>query len=286
MSHVADALRKAAGTSVDPPDDADHPWGAELNRLEPAFHSEPGLSPREGLRVRATGVPTALDTPPPRLATRPVAVPRPLMTTGTSEQTRSHLAALVQRVFLPVSGEPARAVAFSGLGTESALITATAADMLAQQTGAQVCLVDANFAAPTLHAHFGQDNIGGFAEAIRDGLALSTAARELSANLSLLPSGRAAAPSFASEAVRLQMAQFLAEFDYVVIDIGPLSESGPAVGLAPLLSGVILVMAAEATRRESARQVTQMLTNVGASVIGAVLTNRHYPIPDALYRRL
>jgi protein-tyrosine kinase len=283
MSHVADALRKAAGMSVDPLDEGDHPWGAELDRLEPAFDRDLELCPAEG--IRAPAGPT-LDTRPPRLAARPIAAPRLVPAVQASEPVRSQLAALVQRVFLQVAGEPPRSVAFSGLGTESALVTATAADVLAQQTGAQVCLVDANFATPGLHAIFGVDNTTGFGEAIADGRPLSAAARELSANLWLLPTGRTAPPSFASDGVRLHLAQFLAEFDYVVMDIGPVSGSGTAVALAPLLSGVILVMAAEATRKESARQVAQVLNGVGASVIGAVLTNRQYPIPDALYRRI
>jgi Mrp family chromosome partitioning ATPase len=112
-------------------------------------------------------------------------------------------------------------------------------------------------------------------------------AQEIRPNLWLMPTGKPGRrPSFASETVRLRMAQFIAGFDYVLIDMEALSGPGDAAGLAPLVDGVILVLAADATRRESARRATQQLQGNGASVLGAVLTNRRMPIPDAIYRRL
>ena len=71
-----------------------------------------------------------------------------------------HLAPLVERVFLPVSGEPPRAVAFVGVGAPSHAITATTAELLATVDAVRVCIVDANFTAPSLHERFGVANDG------------------------------------------------------------------------------------------------------------------------------
>ena len=54
----------------------------------------------------------------------------------------------------------------------------------------------------------------------------------------------------------------------------------------PLLTGVILVLGADTTRREAARRAAQTLSSWGTSPLGAVLTDRRFPIPETLYRHL
>jgi polysaccharide biosynthesis transport protein len=72
----------------------------------------------------------------------------------------------------------------------------------------------------------------------------------------------------------------------VLVNVEPLAPGNSAAGLLRLVGGVIVVVAADATRREAARRAIDSLTESGVTVIGAVLTNRRYPIPDALYRLL
>jgi Mrp family chromosome partitioning ATPase len=50
--------------------------------------------------------------------------------------------------------------------------------------------------------------------------------------------------------------------------------------------GVVLVLEANATRRDAARRVKEILNAANVSVLGVVLNNRTFPIPDVLYRRL
>lgn len=291
MSRVADALSRASGGSSAPDafNDEDHPWGSDLAAAPYVdVVVEPPLAAR-GFESRRHVPPPP---PPPVPATeRRTRAPEPALQRPSTDVVdpvlRQHLSALVERVFAPVSGNPARSVAFSGLDTRSGTITAVTADMLAKQTGASVCVVDANFMAPSLHEHFGVENGIGLVDAVDGNISLVDAAREVGPNLWLLPSGMARRrPSFASDTVRVKVAQFIARFDYVLADIEPVSGISDATGLAPLVNGVILVIAADATRRESAKRAAQVLQGIGAPVLGAVLTNRRFPIPDALYRRL
>jgi Mrp family chromosome partitioning ATPase len=291
MSRVADALSRAAGRPVataEPFREDDHPWGGDLTaeadlddgRVDaPAFRlSHPHVADTAAapppVPVRTPSTARSMDSP----ATQAVVI---------DDALRPHLVALVERVFAPVSGNPARSVAFSGLGSQSAFITAAAADLLATQTGASVCVVDAHFASPSLHEQFGVDNHAGLSEAVEGDVAFSDVLREVRPNLWLLSAGGPGRrPSFASDSIRLRIAQFIARFDYVLADIEPVSGVSDATGLAPLVDGVILVLDADATRRESARRAGQALRAIGATVLGAVLTNRRFPIPDALYQRL
>jgi Mrp family chromosome partitioning ATPase len=76
------------------------------------------------------------------------------------------------------------------------------------------------------------------------------------------------------------------DFDYSVIH-------GPAAGattdldwLAPLCDGVIMVLDAHRTRRAVARNAQQMLQAAHARVLGTILNQRTFPIPEALYQKL
>ncbi len=286
MSRVADAVSRAAGESSAPDtfNDEDHPWGSDLAAASFVDVAEPPPAAR-GFESRLHAAAPPL--PATERRTRAVEPPPPRTASDVDPGLRQHLSALVERVFAPVSGNPARSVAFSGLDARSSVITAVTAEMLARQTGASVCVVDANFTSPSLHEYFGVENEAGLIDAVDGNISLVDAAREVGPNLWLLPSGRARRrPSFASDSVRVKIAHFIARFDYVLADIEPVSGISDATGLAPLVNGVILVIAADATRRESAKRAAQVLQGIGAPVLGAVLTNRRFPIPDALYRRL
>jgi Mrp family chromosome partitioning ATPase len=169
----------------------------------------------------------------------------------------------------------------------SAAITAAVAQTLARRTAASVCVVDANFGAPTLHRHFNLAPRDGFAEALTGHAPLVAATLQVDSHLWLLPAGRApVTDSLASDAVRGRLAHFMAEFDYVLIDVEPMGDAASVSGVVPLLTGVILVLGADSTRREAARRAAQTLTNWGTSPLGAVLTDRRFPIPETLYRHL
>jgi Mrp family chromosome partitioning ATPase len=47
-----------------------------------------------------------------------------------------------------------------------------------------------------------------------------------------------------------------------------------------------MVLKANASRRETARQAIQDLQSGKAKVLGAVLNQRTFPIPDSIYRNL
>jgi Mrp family chromosome partitioning ATPase len=50
--------------------------------------------------------------------------------------------------------------------------------------------------------------------------------------------------------------------------------------------GIVLVLRANSSRRESARKATQDLQNAKARVLGAVLNQRTFPIPESIYKKL
>jgi hypothetical protein len=48
----------------------------------------------------------------------------------------------------------------------------------------------------------------------------------------------------------------------------------------------VLVLTANRTRRESALRAREYLLHCNAELLGTVLDERTYPVPEAIYRRL
>jgi Mrp family chromosome partitioning ATPase len=72
----------------------------------------------------------------------------------------------------------------------------------------------------------------------------------------------------------------------VLILAPPAAQYGDAALLGQETDGVILILESNQTRRETARIATQNLTAAKVQVLGAVLNNRTFPIPESIYRKL
>jgi hypothetical protein len=75
-------------------------------------------------------------------------------------------------------------------------------------------------------------------------------------------------------------------FDFVLFDARLMRADPDVLALARSIDGVALVVAENATRREPAKALVATLQESGARLLGAVLSNRTYPIPRVVYDRL
>jgi Mrp family chromosome partitioning ATPase len=199
---------------------------------------------------------------------------------------------LVQRLFLMQTGVSPRSVVFAGIdqGNGCSRMCATAAQTLAENVSGSVCIVDANLRAPSLAQFFGVAHHRGLADfAVGENPIQNFTQRLRPDNLWLLPCGSQAFDSvnlLKSERLKTWLPQLREAFDYILIDAPPLNQYAEAIGLGQLADGLVLVLEANATRRESALRVTEMLRAAQVQVLGAVLNKRTFPIPQSLYHRL
>jgi Mrp family chromosome partitioning ATPase len=89
-----------------------------------------------------------------------------------------------------------------------------------------------------------------------------------------------------ADGLRVRIEELRETYKYVVIHSGPLRMETSAALLSRWTDGVVLVVEANATRRDAARRVKEMLDAANVNLLGVVLNNRTFPIPDAIYRRL
>jgi Mrp family chromosome partitioning ATPase len=199
---------------------------------------------------------------------------------------------LCQRLFVGgADAAEARVVTFCSVqpGVAEGKICAHTAITLAARVNRSVCVVDSNLLSPSLHKFFGVSNLSGFSEAAMSDSTLSSHARQIGgSNLTLITAGGAMPDSQVaqSESTAFRLRELRSHFDYVLINGPTVPDRGQATFLGRLSDGIVLILEANSTRRDTAMQVRIEMEQANVPVLGAVLNNRTFPIPDALYSRL
>lgn len=199
---------------------------------------------------------------------------------------------LVQRLFLGKSANVPRVVVFAGVdrGNGCSRICVEAARVLAANTAGSICLVDANFRTPSLPSFFRVSNHRGLVESLLGEGSIRSFATQLNPpHLYLLSAGALThtAPSLLnSDRLHLRLCELRKEFDYILIDAPALNLYVDAIALGRIADGVVVVLQADSTRRESALKGLESLRDANIEVLGAVLNRRTFPIPGFVYKRL
>ena len=199
---------------------------------------------------------------------------------------------LLLRLFQPrADGPRVRSVVVCAIGDDrgSAAVSVALARALASQKTGSVCLVDANLRSPAIHTLLGLSATRGLSEALFDRMKATDVVTSIADGLWLLPAGSlgsTALPYLTAKHVQPELARLLGTFDRLIVHAPAANMHRDASLLAPLADGVVLVIEAHATRREAARRAAAQLQSVNATVLGAILTNRRFPIPSAIYRIL
>jgi Mrp family chromosome partitioning ATPase len=198
---------------------------------------------------------------------------------------------LIERVFL-AGPEKRRTIVFTGVDRQSGCtsIVTRAARRLASEAGTSVCMVDANVRRPALHASFDLDLAPGLIHALTSDAPIRTFLQEVPhKSVYMLAAGGAIADSrrlLSSDRLATRIAELQETFDYVLFDTPAIEEGPDATLVARHTQGAVLVIAANKTKRTNAQDATFLLDEAEIPIIGAILNQRQYPIPDQIYRWL
>jgi Mrp family chromosome partitioning ATPase len=205
--------------------------------------------------------------------------------------TRREEVKLVQRIF-PGGGQLVpQVVMFSGVesGHAASMICACSSKILASRGEGPVCIIDANLESPVLHRYFHLENSKGLSDAILDSGPVQDFTHRISeTNLWVMPGGSTSvglgAPG-TSDRVSSRMMELRTLFKYVLVN-SSLHRDRASAALSFAEDGLVLVVEANSTRRETVREVMEELQMLGTRVLGVVLNNRTFPIPEAIYHNL
>lgn len=196
---------------------------------------------------------------------------------------------LVRQVFFPGWPRPARHVVFSPVdpNTKVAEISMEVGRVLSTQISGAVCLIEANAHNPELESLFGEIPASGSGH---DGVgSLRNSARRISSKLWLAPLALLLGENGGGLSLAWlgrRLSDFRLEFDYTILHAPPAGLYSETAILGRLNDGVALVIEAHRTRRVTAQKAKEILQAANVKVLGTVLSERTFPIPEAIYRRL
>jgi Mrp family chromosome partitioning ATPase len=202
------------------------------------------------------------------------------------------LTSLVQRLFLPGGAQrPIRSMLFAAVGSDaaSASVCVGTGSALARHTAASICIVDADLRSPSLDAAFGVTAEKGLSNVLLGECTVTSCVTRLRDNLWLLSAGSSRAGSvgaLTASGFAAQLRELQHSYAHVLVNVSGAAAHRDLMALAPVVDGVVLVIDSVTSRRETARRVADELKTARIHVLGAVLTNRTFPIPPSLYRRL
>ncbi len=198
---------------------------------------------------------------------------------------------LVRKVFLQGWPRPARQVVFSAAGSqvEVASVCRKAGEVLAAECAGRVALVEADARARALEHTYGRTpNDGG--DIAETAGALRKSSRQVARNLWLVAAGTflGSGENTHNTAWFLgRLGELRREFDFALIHSSPAGEAdGMAAFVGRLADGLVLAIDAHRTRRLSAMRIRDQLSAANVRLLGMVLRDRTFPIPESLYRRL
>lgn len=212
----------------------------------------------------------------------------PILSRQTSSVSGEEMLRLIQRIFLSVNGSTPRQVVLCGVDDEngSSSVCAMAGRTLAANSSRKVCLIDANVRSPRLAGMFGFDEANPFS---------GTSAPPCDQCVKIDNNLWLAGPNILADNCRVllppvelkeRLAVLRNEFEYILIDAPGTSVCGDAQLLGMVADAVILVIEANRTRRLTARRAKESLDAAGVRLLGTILNNRTFAIPEAIYRKL
>jgi Mrp family chromosome partitioning ATPase len=199
---------------------------------------------------------------------------------------------LVERIFLSPDSGSNRVILFSGVDDADggARVCAQAAQTLAAQIHGAVCVLDGDLYSRSLQRQFLVKNSAGIAEALVQNGPVRNYAHVLPpGNLWIITcGGEATNPQVPlnSDRMRVRFDELRRQFDYILINAPSISTTAQLTQFGQLSDGVIFVVKANSTRRGTTKQLKESLEELRVRVLGVVLNDRTFPIPDSVYRKL
>jgi Mrp family chromosome partitioning ATPase len=251
-----------------------------LRQLEISSEYQPEPSPRAQIEE------VPLRTIPRARVDEPILkeIPRAESKEGANEE----ISRLVQSLFFSQKGCELRSMVFCGVEDDSgsSFLCADVGRALAARSEL-VCLVDINLPACNLFRYFGVNLV-----APRNTF-LPPPVKERCVKVE--PNLWLAGPDlFTNERGMLlpvdEIARLLARlrkaYSFVLIDTQSTSLSQDATLFGNLADAAVLVVEASVTRKHAARKAKESLEAAGVSLVGTILNNRSFPIPENLYKRI
>jgi hypothetical protein len=197
---------------------------------------------------------------------------------------REQIRGLVRRVFFTNTEAPVKQVVFSAIewSTEVGDICFRVGHALALETSAEIAIVSRNSHATDIVDAQHYPRYSGTR-------GVKSRSTQLAKNLWHVPESglHELCPEPAIDRCwPWALAELRKNFEYAVIQGSSAGASSESGFLGQLADGIILVVEADSTRKATARKIKEMLEATQSRILGTVLSQRTFPVPEKIYRRL
>ncbi len=194
-------------------------------------------------------------------------------------------------VLLSTAGRaPKSLLITSSLPGEGKTTTAVNTAISLAQTGASVVIIDADMRRPRLQHIFNIDMNDGLSTVLSSDASeadmLAMVETDEASGLSVMSSGPIPpnpAELLGSDQMRRLMTALQAHYTHVIVDSPPISSFTDGVLISTMVDGVLLVVHGGKSSRHIVRRSKQLLSDVGAKVLGVVLNNVNLQSHDYYY---
>ena len=142
------------------------------------------------------------------------------------------------------------------------------------QAEKRTIIIDCDLRKPSLHKKFKVSNLYGLSDVLIGNEKIDKALVKHSPYLHILTSGKIPpnpAEMLGSKIMNKLLNELRDVYDIIILDSAPLQAVTDAQILSTKADGTILVVRAEATKRDSVIQAKQLLEKVGSNILGIVL---------------
>jgi hypothetical protein len=198
--------------------------------------------------------------------------------TFADEQIRG----LVRQIFSPGLNPPVQQVVFSSVERETDVrsLCTWVGNVLAREKAAEIAVIDET--EVFLELSSGRRDFDVHSQ--HRATPIRQFATRVHKNMWWVPSRNASPDPSHRSLLSAYMAELRREFEYSIVAAPAATVSSLALELARFADGIILVLSAQHTRRVTALKVKNALERV--RLLGTVLSDREFPMPTSIYRRL
>jgi capsular exopolysaccharide synthesis family protein len=196
---------------------------------------------------------------------------------------------LADQVYLLMNEKQLKCILITDIASSKDIpvITTNLAVYIGRKTGKKVLIIDANLRNSDLAQILSVPNSFGLGEVLEERINLEEPIYDIGSNVSILPSGN---PSL--NPLNLLSSNKLAEIIKIVGEIygmvfvisAGLNDYQDAVITSSMSDGVVLVVNEEKDRKPVVKFAINPIEQRKAHIVGAILNNRTYVIPEIIYR--
>jgi len=205
-----------------------------------------------------------------------------------SESHLEYYGYLADQVYLLMKDKKLKSVLFtsalSGEGVTDSVINL--GNALLNSTGNKVLVIDANLRDRAIYSALNLSEGPGLAEVLEGKTNLDKAIQKTPGGLSVLTVGKTnlnPVTLLGSSMMSDILKQAKERYEIVLLDCADLKTYKDAIVLSSLVDAIVLIISEGKARRPVVKDLITPLEQRGANIIGAVLSNRKFVIPKALY---